>query len=178
MRAHKAIVVLFAGLAMGASAACFRSTAPRGWLPRADSLATDAFGAWARVDTAAFGPSAPVEGELIALDDDSLHVLGMDGTLRSLSITQLRSITLTTFRQNLGELKTWAGLGFLSTVSHGFYLILTGPVWALAGTVATSYASTTPRLTGNDGTAELRKFARFPQGIPPTLDRGTLQPRP
>jgi hypothetical protein len=117
-----------------------------------------------------------MEGELIAIDRDTIHVYAA-GRLMSLPRASARSVTLTAFRINYESIAAWAALGTLSTASHGVGLILTAPIWMLAGTAAASNASVAPRIRSTDPDV-LRRFARFPQGIPPGLDRTTLRAKP
>jgi hypothetical protein len=69
---------------------------------------------------------------------------------------------------------TWTALGVMSTFSHGVFLVLTAPVWAGVGAYATSVYTRAP-LVMTLSVEALRPYARFPQGIPPGLDRGTLR---
>lgn len=160
---------------LAAAAGCYQSSAPPRWLPLPVEAQRDAFGSWIAVQrqpkTTPF-----VQGELIAIDTDTIHVLA-DGRLVSLARAMLCCAELTAYRVDLSELQLWSVLGILSTATHGFVLLLTAPMWAIAGTVATSSASYAPRIISTDPIV-LRPFARFPQGIPPGLDRTTLRSKP
>jgi hypothetical protein len=70
--------------------------------------------------------------------------------------------TLTAYDSQYGALRLWTILGTVSTVSHGFVLVLTAPIWAIAGSTATASASKAPRVESTDP-ALLRVYARFPQ---------------
>jgi hypothetical protein len=158
-----------------ATAGCYQSSAPPRWLPSPVEAQRDAFGSWISVQGQP--KTVPlVQGELIAIDTDSVHVLA-DGRLVSLARAALCCAELTAFRMDVSELQLWTVLGILSTGSHGFFLLLTAPMWAIAGTVATSVASYAPRIILTDLVA-LQPFARFPQGFPPGFDRTTLQSKP
>jgi len=172
---RRAGLALFAVLALGPSAGCFQSTAPPGWLPTPEDASHQAFGSWVRIEDRSGNRPAVIEGELIAVDRDTIHV-HTSGRLVSLPGASVGSVTLTKFRIEYGSVAMWAALGTLSTASHGFGLILSAPVWMLAGTAATSAASRAPRVQSTDPQT-LRPFARFPQGIPPGLDRTTLRPK-
>jgi hypothetical protein len=168
--------LLLAAAALGAMAAgCFRSTAPHGWLPAAEEASYQAFGSWIRIEDRSRRPVAVTEGELIAVDRDTIHVHSF-GRLVSLSRASVCCVTLTAFHLDYSLVAAWAALGTLSAVSHGFGLILTAPIWMLAGTGAASAASRAPRIQSTDPDV-LRRFARFPHGIPPSLDRATLRPK-
>ena len=110
------------------------------------------------------GPLA--EGELIAIDEGAFYVLSTAG-LRTVSRASVRRITVVGYGNRAGTLTLWSIAGGASTLSHGEFLILTAPMWAVAGTVAT-------RKEGHAGVwhdADVaQRFARFPQGLPPGFD--------
>jgi hypothetical protein len=160
---------------LAAAAGCYQSSAPPGWLPFPIQAQRDAFGSWIRLQGQP--KTLPLaEGELIAIDADSIHVLA-DGRLLSLARATLCCAELAAYRADLTELQAWSAVGTLSTASHGFFLVFTAPAWLLAGVSATSSASLAPRILSTDPIV-LRAFARFPQGIPPGLDRTTLRSKP
>lgn len=160
---------------LAAAAGCYQSSAPPRWLPLPADAQRDAFGSWIAVQGQP--KTAPlVQGELIAIDTDTIHVLA-DGRLVSLARAALCCAELTAYRTDLSELQLWSVLGIISTATHGFVLLLTAPMWAIAGIAATSSASHAPRIISTDPVV-LRPFARFPQGIPPGLDRTTLRSKP
>jgi len=173
---RRAMITLVAVVLLG-PASCYRSPAPRGWLPDPDGASRDAYGSWIRVEDRSADPGLVVQGELIAVDRDTIHVLGFTPRLVSLPRSSVCCVTLTAFHMNYGPLAAWGGAGTLSTVSHGFGLILTAPLWAIISTAAAASASYAPRVQSTDPEV-LRRFARFPQGIPPTLDRPALRPKP
>ncbi|MDQ3995737.1 MAG: hypothetical protein M3303_01830 [Gemmatimonadota bacterium] len=174
-RARGAGRALFSVAVIASLAGCYRHSAPPGWLPRPEE-ARRGFGSWIEIQDRPGTPTQAVAGELLAIDADTVHVLA-DGRLVSLPRTSLCCVTVTAFRMDYSPLQLWAAIGTLSTASHGFGLILTGPVWLLTGTLAASAASYAPRIRSTDP-AVLRPFARFPQGIPPGLDRATLRSKP
>ncbi len=161
---------------VAATAGCFRSTAPRGWLPSAEQASVQAFGSWIVVEDATLVPPARVEGELIAVYADTIHVLAAE-RLVSVPRPSRCCVTLTAFDMNYAPLVIWGAAGVLSTASHGIGLIITAPIWAIAATSVAANASFAPRVRSSDAEA-LRPFARFPHGLPPGLDRTTLRPKP
>lgn len=58
----------------------------------------------------------------------------------------------------------WSIAGTVSTLSHGFFAIITAPIWALVGSI-TSATAWSPRL-GLASCEVARPYARFPQGLP------------
>ena len=157
--------------------ACFSTTAPRKWLPTAVESQQDAFGAWIRVELGDRKTTlAVIEGELIAAHADTVFVMA-NSSLRAVPADAIRKVTLTRYDSKYGEMVAWSTLGTLATVSHGVILILSMPTWIIVGTSASASASKAPRVESKKP-VELRSYARFPQGIPAELDRGTLQPKP
>jgi hypothetical protein len=173
--ASRAALVLLAAVTAGATAACFRSTAPGGWLPKPEDAPRQAFGSWIRMQDRPGAPSTVFEGELIAVDADTVHILF--DRLVSVPRASYCCITVTAFQMDYTPLVVWGLAGTLSTLSHGVGLLLTAPIWALWATSAAASASMAPRVRSTDPAA-LRPYARFPQGIPPGLDRTTLRSKP
>jgi hypothetical protein len=155
--------------------ACFYTTAPEGWLPTPDVAQRQAYGSWIKVDYAEAGGSRTVEGELIAAAADSVYVLTTD-SLVALATGVITSATLTAYDARLDAMTTWSALGGVSALSHGWFLVLSLPVWVIVGTTTSASVSKEPRVESVDG-AVLRPYARFPQGLPPGLDRGALRPK-
>lgn len=152
---------------------CFHTTAPAGWLPTAVEAQREAYGGWIKLDFSVGVERNAVHGELIAASSDSVHVLTSD----SLVVVPTASViagTLTTYDGKYEALRLWTILGAVSTLSHGFALILTAPAWGVAGSLATASASKAPRIESTNPSL-LRIYARFPQGLPPGLDARSLR---
>jgi hypothetical protein len=111
-----------------------------------------------------------VEGELIAVDESTIHVLTSTG-LQSVRLEPRLLIRVVRFRSSSSSLAWWAVAGGLSTLSHGGFLILTAPMWAVGGVIAATAES---RAAIAHDVAGARSFARFPQGLPPGLDPRAL----
>ena len=161
-------------LALGlATTACFHTTAPPGWLSTPEEVRRSTYGAWASVERTD-SARTHVEGELIAVDKDSVHVLS-GSRLVSLGMRDVRDVTLTTFDQPRSDMQTWMVIGAVSTLSHGVFLILSAPTWLTVGGVSVAQVASTPRVRLKDGIDALQKFARFPQGMPPMVDHAALK---
>jgi hypothetical protein len=171
-------------------AACVSNPAPNGWLPPAGVATRDAYGGWIVADTAkddrrgrdAGGSPArvPVAGELIAVDPDTVFVMSGEW-LVGLPKGQVRRATLFAYDPQWGQLAAWGVVGTLSTISNGLGLILTAPLWIITSTSAASSRSRAPRVEladRGDRWEKLRLYARFPQGMPPGLDRRSVRPAP
>lgn len=152
--------------------ACYRSRAPERWLPTPVEAGSNPFGGWITLSVASPDGPRTLDGELIAAEGDSVHVLGLSG-IQSLALADVTDLKLEMFRVERVGLVTWTTLGIVASLSHGFVLVLTAPLWAIVGTAATSAYSHAPVVTTRN-VAALRSYARFPQGFPPGVDRSTL----
>ena len=160
--------------------ACARSAEhiPHNWLPKAEEAGQEAFGAWVRVE-AWNDEETAMEGELLAVGEDSLYVVDSFESV-AIPVTEVGRIILHGYDANASGIAGWAVLGTLGTISHGWYLVLTGPVWIVGGIMASYQASRAGRQQHTTEqswptvAAWMRPYARFPAGMPPELDRNTL----
>jgi len=176
-----------AGLAVVLAVACVSNPAPRGWLPPAHIAAREAYGGWIVVDLTQPDPRGPlgpgltaaeVAGELIAVDSDTVFVMPPKG-LVGIPKTRVRSATLFAYDAEWGRLAAWGVIGTLFTASNGLIAIFTAPMMIITSTAATASRSRAPRVEladTRDRWWKLRLYARFPQGMPPGIDRAGLQP--
>jgi len=59
-------------------------------------------------------------------------------------------------------------MGALSTLSNGYLLVFTAPLWMIGGTIAAHSQYHAPIVkTPNEEWERVRPYARFPQGLPP-----------
>jgi hypothetical protein len=122
----------------------------------------------------------PVGGEFIGVGRDSVFVLTDAGQFIGLSMTAIYDARVAYYASQYGNLAVWTALGSVATLSHGYVLSLTLPLWLIIGPLATASQSRAPFVhvrRAADWEAA-RGFARFPQGIPDGLDRRVLRPRP
>lgn len=160
-------------------AGCAATSAPQDWLPRADAAQYEGFGAWIKVnltkDTITEHKYTTVMGELLAVEADSLFILGEDNQLIGISQDEVYKARLTYYNSQFGSLTAWTFIGALSTGSHGIGSIISLPVWVLSGIAATASQSRSPMVNyPPEAWAMLYKYARFPQGFPPQFDRSQL----
>ncbi len=157
-------------------ASCTATIAPSGWRKNLENSERTAFGAWTQVWTPDSGDAMELEGELIAVNADSIHVLTADG-LQSMAVSEVSKLHLQWFDSNYGMPMTWTILGTASTISHGFILLVSAPVWILVGSVSASAQSKSGHERADSGKIrELSRYARFPIGFPRDLDRRLLKP--
>ena len=156
---------------------CAKSTAPRGWLPRPVVAQKTAHGGWISISMTGDPRNANHEGELIAIQSDSVFILER-GAWLGLPVAQVSKATLTGYDPNTAPLELWTLGGTLSTASHGVGLVLSAPIWILVGSLTTSAQSRNPRMIVTPATwQKARAYARFPQGLPASLDRSSLRPK-
>ena len=175
MRAVDARVVLTLAVAVACVPGCAGNPAPREWRPPAAVAQRSSHGGWIIIEVvAASGARSAgrrfVEGELIAIDETAFHVLTTAG-LQAVPRTMEHRITLVGYGTPVGALDIWAVAGGISTLSHGAYLLFTAPMWTIGGIVATRKEKGAGMLHDDD---LARRFARFPQGLPPGFDPKSL----
>ena len=164
-------------LALLMLAGCAASIAPAHWLPSALEVPQDGYGSWASV-TLSIGPDEFSEGELIASTPDTLYILGYE-RLEAYGHNEVAKVHLQSYDANYTGLAFWTGIGSLSTISHGFILAISAPVWIITGTIATSSQSKAPHKTMMGGSwKQLQGYCRFPGGMPPSIDRTEIKPKP
>lgn len=157
------------------SSGCVSSrTSPRGVVPSSKAAPADPYGAWVSI-LSTDGRTLP--GELIAVDADSAYVLTVGHRLTAIALVQVQSARLEAYRNDVTTSQAWAGLGALSTFTHGFFLPITAPLWGVAGIAASVPDS---RLGFFNVPSEMTwvqagAYARFPAGLPPGLDASRLR---
>lgn len=152
-----------------AVAACATNPDPR--TRPVDLVVRDGYGGWIVV-TARQG--AEVSGELIAIDPDAVRVLGPTGLI-SIARSDVASARLWAWDGEHARVAVWGTLGTISTISHGFFLVFSAPVWILTTTITTVVETHAPIVSyPDDGWDKLAIWARFPQGTPPGVYTGDL----
>jgi hypothetical protein len=164
-------------LASWMGVACAGHSAPDGFLPNKVEAQNQAFGGWVDLTFLSEQADRNLAGELIAVTEDSLWV--MDGSMVvAVPVTSVASGELAGYDSESGQVGGAVALGVISTISNGFFLVFTAPMWLIGG----SMAANSQGKVGLDDLppmrwADLAKFARFPQGIPASLDLRHLRPR-
>ena len=150
--------------------ACMQNPAPIGWLSPAEAAQKDAYGAWIVVTTS---DTTGESGEFLAVDNDSVFVLSLDGVVRAVPRGSVREAKIAFYQSQLGSVILWSTLGTLSTISNGVLLVFTAPAWIITGTVAGASESRAPIRTvaRPEDWETVRMYARFPMGMPENLPR-------
>ncbi len=117
-----------------------------------------------------FGDGCRVEGELLAQDWQSLWLVGEEGAPSRVPTAQVVRVFVELYQSGSLASGIVTGLGTASTVTHGMFLVLTGPAWLAAGISSTVYESERNDLDAQGSELDaLWRFARYPQGPPPAL---------
>jgi hypothetical protein len=133
-------------------AGCASNPAPSGVLPTPEELATTAHGGYVLVWHRS---GAQTQGELLAAGKDQVWVL-TDRGASAIPVSEIESMRMAIYRT-------------ISTLSHGFFLVISVPVWLITTAISTGVESRRALLDYPE--VPLSKFghwARYPQGMPPT----------
>lgn len=152
-------------------------------LPVAKEAVQATTGAWMVVyDSIKQVPRAKSEGELVSVEKDSVFLFS-GAVLRGIKKDKIKIAKLFIVDPPIrpASANIWVLLGILSTASHGFGLIISAPVWLIAGSISAAGVAS----SDDEGDlhypenkwSDLALFARFPQGFPTNLDRARLQER-
>ncbi|MGD9546432.1 MAG: hypothetical protein AB7V45_02685 [Candidatus Krumholzibacteriia bacterium] len=136
---------------------------PRDWLPPPPSAQSDVYGGWISI-VPAEGRGRLV-GEFIAVDPDSVYVLNGWG-LQAIARERVRKARVSGYQKD-GGLSNWTALGTTSTLSHGYGLVLSLPLWIIVGTASSGgYSRECSLEYPREPWEEMAAFARFPLGPP------------
>ncbi len=108
------------------------------------------------------------DGELLAADANGISVLESTNDITYIPRNWIDSVQVILYESASGATGWWFGLGAASTLSHGFLLILSLPVWIGTGVTAEVGSRRASKLDVQPAWLDaLYQFARFPQGLPP-----------
>jgi hypothetical protein len=155
---------------------CKGVRAPSESVPKRKAIVTDAFGGWIILNP---GRPAALMGEFISHNEESVFIM-TNVRLEEIAKTQIDSARLIMYNTQALEYGLWTTLGSVSTLSNGFFLTFTFPLWLLTGIPVTTGESRRQNYLDYPETdwAEMGKFARFPQGMPEGINPLSLWPRP
>jgi hypothetical protein len=153
-----ALAVHVAGCATGAPPELRRSMEEAKWMPT---------GVFARLRL----PGEEQSGELIAVEPEAF-ILESGGRPRLIPPQCVQHVILARFEGEKGPILQWGAFGTLSALTHGYFFLLTGPVWLISMGIATGSQAAAGILEEPltkptpEAMERLRKWARFPQGLP------------
>ncbi len=148
-------------------------SAPR-YVPKLEEVPFSAYGSHIEVQQI---KGSQIEGELIAVEDSALVLL--TGAESAKQLQELPFNNISKFKLTYAQPQSYAWtipVYTLSTASHGLFAIFTAPINIAVTSVVTSRGVNA--FTYNEKVMEykeLRQFARFPQGIPPNVDRASIR---
>ena len=163
---------------------CRTIHAPDNWLPENEEMMENAYGGWIYLwiidpnDEYAYEPD--ISGEFISYRNGEITILNYD-SIYTIDTNSIAEVVLELVDKNVSTIVVWGFFGTLSTMSHGMYLSFSAPIWIMGTTIAASgesyrdvYEAEYPR---KKWWAEVKRFARFPQGIPDEVDINKLKPK-
>jgi hypothetical protein len=145
-------------------------------VPDVQSFDRDVYGAWTEVTYRRAVHRPETYGELIAVTPDQLTVLSATGIVM-VQKKEVDDVTLTLFSGS--NIPVWLTAGIVSTLSHGVFLVATATLWSLAAAWDNRQYERFAEINYPGASwEELRRGARFPQGLPEGLDVHSLRARP
>lgn len=159
--------------------ACASNPAPEGFLPSPALAVRDVYGGWIEVTVSAGRHDSTIAGELIAARADTVWILPDSGPVAVVSTSSVKHGRVARYTSQAGAIAGFTALGVVSTISNGFLLGITAPLWIITGIVASSNESHAPLAAVPPHVwTDLAAFARFPQGLPAGIDLGEIRPKP
>jgi hypothetical protein len=146
-------------------ASCASIRGPRELIPDPQEVPENPRGCWIELETKV----DKIYGEFIGLSEENVYVEVQFGKkLYAVPRDEVKKARIVVFYPDgTGYLGLWTLLGVLSTLSHGWGLILSAPIWLLFGIPSMIGRSYEPVFSYSK--KELDKmsiYARYPQGVP------------
>lgn len=133
------------------------------YLPSTDTIPESRFGAHIQFYTTR--NNNKVAGELLSVSGDSLVILNEKTDSIEVQLNQPDRRFMITYA-NPDNYGTIAGILTASTLSHGIFMVISTPVnLAVTGAAAVTAVSDYQLTNRQIKPAELKSFARFPQGM-------------
>ena len=175
MYAARALIRFATGGAAAVGLACAKTSAPKDWLPTPEEAQAASYGGWIELTYREGQQDRPADGELIAVNADSVWLLNRKERLVLPTVAVKRG-KLTAYEAQTGGLAGWTVGGTVATVSNGVFFVFTAPMWVIGGSLATGAQSHAPERSSPPlKWADLAPFARFPQGVPEGMDFRSLR---
>lgn len=170
MRVHNPVCL--AAIMAAAVASC--ASNPKPHPPTLEMMERKGWGGQVVVNTRS---GAIVNGELIAIDASRIYVLRRPlrtGALATVDLSNVDSAKLYRYEPDSG-FGGWGIAGALSTLTHGFWLLISAPTWLVSAAVAREFEVSHAILSyPKVGWSAFTPWARFPQGLPPNVDESDL----
>ena len=164
-RAGRAALPLAVAIALACVAAgCASDPIPQAQRPSEEDAITSGFGSFIYVVDSSGQPHAGelidvLPGRLSIFDGRQIEMLPREGVASALVLVH---------RTHENYYTLWTVLGTLSTVTHGFFLVFSVPIWVTTGVATAISEHRRARLVYPDASRweDLRPYTRFPQGLP------------
>lgn len=162
---------------------CATSYAPSNWLPDTDQVQEETFGGWITLVTKPDSLNQnekwmQYSGEFIAVDENVVYLLY--NSVYQIPIHKIYSSILELDSKDNTGYAVWTFGGTLSTISNGYFLVITAPLWLLVGISSTVGESSRDRYEieypKDVYWEKVKKFSRFPQGVS-DIDLANLKPK-
>lgn len=164
--ASKVMLMTAAAVALVSGCATV-NPAPPPWRRTPAAAQRSPLGSWTNVT---LRNGAQISGEIIAADAEAVY-LGAPPLLLTVPGRCVRSMQVAFVDAQIDGPAAWGVAGAISTLTHGFFLFLSAPVWLTATVVSTTVASgagyRTLHFEHGGPIASAGTWARFPQGLPP-----------
>jgi len=183
MFCHKIIIFSLLAFSFLLITGCATTYAPEAYLPDTDDVQTETYGGWLTLVTIPdiLKPEEKwmqYSGEFISLDEDNVYLLY--DSLYLIPKKKISSSIIELDEKNSTEYGLWTAGGTAATVSNGWFLIITAPLWLLAGIPTTIGESVRDRYEteypDDEYWESIKKFSRFPQGIT-GIDLTNIKPK-
>jgi hypothetical protein len=154
------------------TAGCATTYAPPDWLPKTNDIPQSTNGGWITVNTEVMNDKNEIfwmqySGEFIAVDETNLYIL-YDSLYIIPKIEVVYSV-IELDQKKTGSYTVWFLLGSCATISNGYYLLITYPLWLIGGIPTITGESYRDRyeieLPDEIYWEDINKFSRFPQGV-------------
>ncbi len=157
-------------LILAASCSPKIAMAPTGSVPIRTKLPQFTKGGWVNINNG-------IQGELIAVDDHEVWFLPENSSIQSIPRQDINSAVVVVHRSSNGHYAIWSTVGGISTISNGFFLIFTFPMWVGTGIGTVTAESRRDNYVHYPGYSweDIGEYARFPQGIPESLPLESIQ---
>jgi hypothetical protein len=135
------------------------------------------YGAYIELSVQGVQEKLVFKGELIAVDDKKIVVrtLGKNETVRPFALKDILSYKVYYAKNDHEDYNAWGTLMTVSTISHGWFVILTLPINGIVfAFVNSNYKREFNYSKKELPIQELYKFARYPQGLPPHINLNNL----
>ena len=148
-----------------------RSFSPR-YIPSSNDIDVNEYGSYIKISRK---DSSSIDGELIAIDNYKIIVLSeSENKCAIVPISKVQKFSLRYAKPKHYNLAIPAYA--LGAITHGFYLGISALINIIVTSMVSQSGETAFEYTDKNITYDyLKRFARFPQGIPASIDIATIK---